>query len=131
MDVDPTAVVQQWWDEAWGENSADAIERLVADRYTRHGATGTVHRTRAEFADDMCRYQRVLHRPVVRIDDQAVNGQKVWSRVTMRGINLETGEPRSVSWLQVHRIDDAGKIAESWVLYTADVAWVDTDSDAI
>jgi ketosteroid isomerase-like protein len=120
--VDPVAIMRRWWDEVWGEGRLDLIPELVAERYVRHSASGTVERDHEAFQSDMCQYQRVLHSATVSLDDVAVSGDRVWSRVTMQGVNLETGDPRTVSWLQVHRIEN-GRIAESWVLYANDVDW--------
>jgi len=120
--MDPVAVMRRWWNEVWGEGRLDLIPELVADRYVRHSANGSVERDHEGFQADMCQYQRVLNSPKVSLDDVAVNGDTVWSRVTMEGVNLETGDPRTVSWLQVHRIENS-RIAESWVLYANEVDW--------
>jgi hypothetical protein len=120
--MDPVAVIRRWWDEVWGEERLDLIPELVGEPYVRHSAAGTVTRDHEGLAKDLCQYWRVLNRPTVSFDDMAVADDKVWSRVTMEGVNLETGELRKVSWLQVHRFAD-GRIVESWMLYANDVDW--------
>lgn len=114
--------MERWWQEVWGEARLDLISELVCDRYVRHGAAGTVERDHEALRDDLEQYQRTLHRPEVTIGDMTVDDDKVWTRVTMRGVNIETGDLRTVSWLQLHRLD-GGRIAESWMLYANDIDW--------
>jgi hypothetical protein len=115
-------VIERWWQQVWGEGRLDLIPELVCDRYVRHSAAGVVERDHDGLRDDLEQYQRVLHRPQVSVDDIAVAGDKVWTRVTMEGVNLATGDLRTVSWLQVHRLE-GGRIAESWMLYANDIDW--------
>ena len=79
--------------------------------------------TRDELRDDLRHYLRVLHKPVISIDDEAVAGDRVWVRMTMRGVDLEAGTPRLMTWLQVFRLDDAGRLAETWLLHATGVDW--------
>ncbi len=58
------------------------------------------------------------------IDDRAVDGDRVWTRATSKGINRETGERSLVTWLIVQRID-GGRIAEHWVATFTGVDWTD------
>ncbi len=116
-------VVRRWWDEVWGEADTGPIDELVADRYVRHSASGTRVLTREELKADMAQYFRVLHKPTTTVDDRAVAADRVWSRLTSRGVDLETGELRTVTWLQVHRFDDTCRICETWLLYADGVDW--------
>jgi hypothetical protein len=120
---DPAAVVRRWLDEVWMAGHLDAVDELVAPRYVRHGPSGTVVRDRAGLKDDLRQYFRVLQKPVISVDDQAVAGDRVWMRVTIEGVDFEAGTTRLMTWLQVFRVDDEGRLAESWVLHAADVDW--------
>ena len=64
----------------------------------------------------------MLSRVETTIDDRAVDGDRVWTRATSKGINRETGERSVVTWLLVQRIDD-GRIAEHWVATFPGVDW--------
>lgn len=118
----PIAVVEQWQARAWCEYDLSAIDDLASDPMVRHGPSGTVERSHSELKQDLRQYQRTLCKPMITVHDRVVQGDKVWSRVTMRGHNMETGEPRAVQWLQIHRVAE-GRIAELWALYTTDVTW--------
>lgn len=120
--ADPLYVVEQWQRRAWGEFDLTAVDDLAADPITRHGPSGTTTRSHDELKHDLKQYQRTLCKPEITVHDRAVDGERVWSRVTMRGHNMETGEPRTVQWLQIHRVVD-GRIVELWALYTSDVKW--------
>jgi hypothetical protein len=121
--VSGAQVVQRWWDEVWGAGDLDVVDEIIAPTYVRHGPTGTVTRDHAGLKDDLAQYFRVLHRPTVTLHDQAEAGDRVWTRLTVEGLNLETGEPRRMSWLQVHRLDHTDRIAETWFLYADGVVW--------
>ena len=65
----------------------------------------------------------MLHHPVISVDDQAVSGDRVWTRLTIEGVDLDVGETRVMTWLQVFRVDADGRLAESWVLHAMGVDW--------
>ena len=121
--VDPAEVVRRWLDDVWVGGDLDAVDELVAERYVRHGASGTVVRSRDGLREDLRHYFRVLHKPVISVDDQAVSGDRVWTRLTIEGVDLAVGETRLMTWLQVFRIDDDGRLAESWVLHAVGIDW--------
>jgi ketosteroid isomerase-like protein len=118
----PADIVDEWHHRAWGDCDLSAVDDLVAETYVRHGTTGSAKRTHAELKHDLCQYQKALGKPVITVHDRAVDGDKVWSRMTMRGANLQTGEPRTIHWIQIHRVAD-GKIVEVWTLHATDVEW--------
>lgn len=115
-------IVEQWQERAWGECDLSVVDELIAEPFLRHGPTGTAKRTRSELKHDLKQYQRALGKPVITVHDRVVAGDKVWSRTTLRGANLETGEPRVMDWLQIHRVV-GGQIVEVWSLYATDVNW--------
>ncbi len=118
----PIEVVEQWQDRAWGECDLSAVDELVADPLLRHGPTGTAQRSHAELKHDLRQYQRALGKPEIIVHDRVLDGDRVWSRLTMRGANMDTGDLRTLQWLQIHRVVE-GKIVEIWVLYASDVSW--------
>ena len=120
--VDPIRVVEQWQERAWGNCDLDAVDELTTDPLVRHGPSGTEHRTHAQLKHDLRQYQRALGKPEITVHDRTVDGDRVWSRVTMRGANLDTGEPRTLQWLQIHRVVD-GRLSEIWSLYASDIVW--------
>ena len=120
--MDPTEVVQRWWGEVWG-GDLSVIDEIVAEPYVRHTMDGTKTQTREELKADMVQYFRVLNKPRVRIGDQAVSGSTVWSRVDTEGVNIETEATTRITWIQIHRLDDTGRIAESWTMYSRDAHW--------
>lgn len=127
VESDPADVVRRWQERAWGECDLGAVDDLIAESYVRHGPSGTSVRSHAELKSDLCQYQRALGKPTITVHDRVVDGDKVWSRITMHGTHVETGVPRVVDWLQIHRIAE-GRIVEAWSLYATDVDWVDGPS---
>lgn len=121
--VDPAAVVRRWLDEVWMAGDLDVVDELVAPRYVRHGPSGTVARDRDALREDLRQYFRVFHKPVITVDDQTVAGDRVWTRMTIEGVDLEAGTTRVMTWLQVFRIDAEGRLAESWLLHAVGVDW--------
>jgi ketosteroid isomerase-like protein len=120
--MSPLEVVEAWQRRAWGECDLTAVDDLIAEPFLRHGITGSATRSHAELKDDLRQYQKALGKPVIEVRDRVVDGDKVWSRTTMRGANLHSGEPHTVDWLQIHRVE-SGKIAEVWTLHATDVFW--------
>ena len=121
MQTDPAGVVRAYWERVWNEGDLDAIDDVLADPYTRHSANGNIVRARKHVRQDMARYQRALYKANATIDDQAVSGATVWTRLTLRGVNVETEETLVYSWLHVARVVD-GLITEAWNL-NAPIDW--------
>lgn len=119
---DPIRVVEQWQARGWGECDLSVVDELAGDPMVRHGPSGTRQRTHDELKQDLRSYRRALGKPEIIVHDRVVDGDRVWSRVTMRGANIETGQPHAVEWLQIHRVVD-GRIVEFWGLYATDVKW--------
>lgn len=120
----PVEIVEEWQRRAWGECDLSVVDELIAEPFVRHGVTGSARRTRAEVQHDLRQYQKALGKPIITVHDRVVDGDKVWSRTNMRGANLQTGEPRTIDFLQIHRVVD-GRIVEVWTLHAADVEWHD------
>lgn len=120
--LDPLQVVERWERSAWGDCDLGVVDELIAEPFVRHGPTGTAKRTRDELRSDLRQYQRALGAPVVTVRDRAVAGDRVWSRVTLSGVSFDTGEPRTIERLSIHRVVD-GHIVEVWTLYATDVEW--------
>ncbi len=99
------------------------IDEIIAEPYLRHGINGTKSQTHAELKSDMRQYLRVHQRPKVVIADQAVTVDRVWSRVKTVGLNVETGDLSTIWWLQVHRVDQTGCLAEVWTMYSFEAGW--------
>ena len=122
LDGDPIHIVEQWQERAWGNCDLTAVDDLVTDPLLRHGPSGSAHRTHAELKHDLVQYQRALGTPEIIVHDRVLDEDRVWSRLTMRGANIDTGAPRTLQWLQIHRVVN-GKIVEIWALYGSDVNW--------
>lgn len=118
----PAEIVEEWQHRAWGDCDLSAVDELIAEPFVRHGVTGSSTRTHAELKHDLRQYRQALGKPMITVHDRVVDGEKVWSRTTMRGANLQSGEPRTIDWLQIHRVVD-GKIVEVWTLHATDVHW--------
>ena len=118
----PDEVVAEWQRRAWGDGDLNAADDLVAEPFIRHGISGTVSRTRKELKHDLGEYRKALGKPVIRVHERTVDGDKVWSRTSMRGHHSITGEPRHIDFLQIHRVAD-GRIVEVWSLHATDVDW--------
>jgi hypothetical protein len=122
-DAELGELVRTYWGGLWGERRLELIDELMADPYTRHSAAGTRRMGRAELKGEFVQYWRVLYDAVTTIDDQVIAGDRIWTRATMKGVNLEAGgTPNVVTWLIVHRVH-GGRFAESWSATLPGVDW--------
>ena len=121
-DDEARALVRRWWDGIWREGDLSIVDELCTEPYIRHTGMGTERLTHAEYKKKLTQSQRVLRGAKTTIDDEVVDGDKVWSRATSRGVNLE-GDGKSVmTWMVIHRIAD-GKLAEVWAATLPGVEW--------
>jgi hypothetical protein len=113
---------ERWWREIWRNGDVDALDELMTDPFVRHTAAGSAVTTRDEYKRMLAGFQRTLHRPETTIDARDLVADRIWTRATSRGINLETGEPSVVTWLLVQRVDH-DRIAEHWALTVSGLTW--------
>lgn len=121
-DADIEVLVRRWWQDVWGKGDLDAVDQLMAERYVRHDPNGTRAFTPAAYKAEMVQYLRAIHGATTTIDDVATSGDRVWARLTSRGVNLEAEQAVTVTWLAVYRFE-AGRLAESWVLHRPGLEW--------
>jgi ketosteroid isomerase-like protein len=119
---DSAALAARYWQDLWGQQDLALVDELMADPYTRHSAIGTTVLRRTDLKKDLTQAWRLLHGAVTTVDDQAVSGDRVWTRATTRGVNVETGEASVLTWLIVHRVE-GGRLAESWSATLPGVDW--------
>jgi len=116
----------RWWSDVWRDGNVDAVLELFTDPFRRHSSTGTETLTPAAYRTRLGEVQRVLARAVTTIDDRVVAGDRVWTRATTRGLNLETGEQSVLTWLLVQRFE-GDRIAEQWSATLPGVEWTSGD----
>ena len=119
---DGRALVERYWDGLWRRRDLSVVDELIGEPYVRHSSAGTRSLTRAEFKGELKRTWQLLHNPATTIEDQVADGDRVWTRATTQGINLETGETSVVTWLVVHRLA-GGRVVEAWIASLPGVDW--------
>lgn len=123
-DDEARALVRRWWDGIWREGDLTIVDELCTEPYIRHTGMGTERLTRAEYKKKLIQSQRVLRGAETTIDDEVVVGDKVWTRATSRGVNLEGADKAVMTWMVIHRIED-GRLAEVWAATLPGVEWKD------
>jgi hypothetical protein len=114
-------LVRRYWDELWGEGDLSVVDELFAESYVRHNRGGNTRIDRQQLKADMVQYWKALQNPRPTVHDLAVSGDRVWTRVTVRGTGPEETDV-AVSFLQQFRIAD-GRLAEAWTLTAPEVDW--------
>ena len=122
MAEDAATIVGRYWSGLWVRRDLSVIDELIAEPYVRHSSTGTRSLSRADFKREIKQAWHLLHDPATTIDDQVSADDRVWTRATTQGVNLDTGETSVLTWLVVHRIAD-GRLAESWSATLPGVDW--------
>jgi hypothetical protein len=123
--MDPAEVhelARRYWERVWGARELSELDELLTDPYTRHSTLGNKLLSREEVKQEVQQSWALLHGARTTIDDQAIAGDKVWTRATTRGVNLQTGERSVLTWMIVHRVED-GRFAESWSATLPGVDW--------
>lgn len=112
----------RYWNEVWGNGDLDLVGELFGQPYVRHNRNGSKSLTHDDVRRDLVQYWRTLRSPRVQIDDQVVSGDRVWTRLTVRGVNADSGDETPVSFIQIARVA-GGLIAETWSLNAPEVDW--------
>ena len=122
LDAEARALVRRWWDGIWREGDLDIVHELCTDPFTRHTGMGSERLTHEQYKQKLVQTQRILRGAVTTIDDEVVDGDKVWSRATSRGVNLEHLDSTVMTWMVIHRIE-GDRIAEVWAATLPGVEW--------
>jgi steroid delta-isomerase-like uncharacterized protein len=110
------AVVRRFYEE-WNKQNLSIVEELVAPHWVCHGAP--------PFSPDPKQMLTALWTAFpdarIAVEDLMAEGDKVVSRLTMRGTHRgdlmgipPTGQQASLTGIEIDRIED-GKIVETWV----------------
>lgn len=116
------SLVRRYWDDVWGQRDLDLLDELFTDPYTRHSAAGSSVLRREQVKQEVAQSWALVHGGRTTVDDQAISGDRVWTRATTRGVNLQSGDRSVLTWLIVHRVQD-GRFAESWSAALPGVEW--------
>jgi hypothetical protein len=116
-----TTLIDRWW-QVWRDGDTNAVDDLCTDPYVRHTSMGSERISRAEYKRRLAMSMEVMRGAVTTIDDQVVDGDRVWTRATSRGVNLKTDDRSVITWMVVHRIE-GDRIAESWAATLPGVEW--------
>jgi predicted SnoaL-like aldol condensation-catalyzing enzyme len=120
--TEPEALVRRYWDEVWAQGRLEVIDELFAEPYIRHNRNGNQAVSLEQLKKGMVQYWRTLRDPKPTIEDLAVAGDRVWTRLSISGFDSESERQFVVSWLQVFRVED-GRLAEAWTMTLPDVDW--------
>ncbi len=116
------ALSARYWRELWNGHDVSVIDEVFAEPYVRHSSGGTRSLRRDDLKREFREAWRLLHDSVTTVDDRAIAGDRVWTRATTTGVNLDTGEPSLLTWLVVHRVED-GRFVEAWTATLPGVDW--------
>jgi hypothetical protein len=122
VEQDPREIVARYWEGLWHRHDLSIVDELIGEPYVRHSSAGTKSLSHAQLKRELTEAWQLLHDPATTIDDQVAAGDRVWTRATTQGINLDTGETSVVTWLVVHRLAD-GRLVESWAATLPGVDW--------
>lgn len=121
------ALLERYWQQIWQDRELSAVERFMTDPYVRHSQAGTRVLTHAQVKDELTRAWELLHGAMTTVDDVAVAADRIWGRVTTRGVNLQTGERSVLTWIGSYRLQ-GGRFAESWSASLPGVDWRESTS---
>ena len=123
MDIEnPQVIVGRYWDGLWRRRDLAVVDEVIGEPYVRHSSAGTRSVSRMEFKRELKEAWHLFHDATTTIEDQVADADKVWTRATTQGINLDTGETSVMSWLVIHRVE-AGLLVESWSATLPGVDW--------
>jgi steroid delta-isomerase-like uncharacterized protein len=114
------AIVRRYIDEAWNRGNVAVIDELMAPNYLRHINGCPTPLTRESHKQRIIRIHRALPDVHLTIEDMIAAGDRVVSRLTLRGTQRETfmgipptGRHVTVSGIDIARLVD-GKFVEHW-----------------
>ena len=115
------AIFRRYVEEVSNQGNLEVADEIF-DRYLAHQPDGSVLERGPE---DVKRFQtefrEAFHNMSLSIDDQIAEGDKVMTRVTLRGTHLgefrglaPTGKEIEIKGVSIFRFSEDGKVVESW-----------------
>ena len=118
----PDQVVRQVAEEIWSRRAADAFERWHTPDVQNHTAPPGMDSSLASFRQAQTRFLDAFSDTRVDVFEQVVEGDRVASRIRMRGTHsgafigvAPTGKTVDVSGMRMDRVEN-GRIAEHWAV---------------
>ena len=117
---DNKAIVRRYIDEAWNKGNVSVIDDLMSEDYARHVSGCPVPLNRESHKKRILQIHRALPDVTMTIADMVAAGDRVASRVTLRGTQRDTfmgipatGRQVTVTGMDIARVVD-GKVVEHW-----------------
>lgn len=114
------AVVRRYIEEAWNKGNVSVIDDLMTEDYTRHVSGCPVPLNREAHKKRILQVHRAMPDLTMAIEDMIAAGDRVASRVTLRGTQRDTfmgipatGRQVTVTGMDIARVVN-GKIVEHW-----------------
>jgi steroid delta-isomerase-like uncharacterized protein len=117
------AVVRRYIEEAWNKKNLDVVDEIFAPDLLDHEVDGSEVKSGPDDIKSYLAgyYHRALPDVRMTVEDQVADGDKVVTRITVRGTHQgellgvpATGKRIEVTGISVDRIE-GGKIVEGWV----------------
>lgn len=118
----PDQVVRHVAEDIWSRREADAFERWHTRDFKNHTAPPGMDSSLASFKEAQTRFLDAFTDARLDIFEQVVEGDRVASRIRMRGTHsgafmgmAATGKTVEVSGMRMDRVEN-GQIAEHWAV---------------
>ena len=112
-------VIARYWKGKWNERRPEILDELQTPDVQYHSSSMQLNGVE-EYKQAYGMFLSAFHDTEITIEDMIAEGDKVMTRVTMRGVHKgefdgipPTGNPISISGFTLYRLVD-GKIAEEW-----------------
>jgi serine phosphatase RsbU (regulator of sigma subunit) len=115
------AIFRRYIEEVPNQGNLEAVDEIF-DRYLAHQPDGsTLERGPEDVKRFQTEFRQAFHNMSLSIDDQIAEGDKVMTRVTLRGTHLgefrgmaPTGKEIEIKGVSIFRFSSEGKVVESW-----------------
>src|SRR5215210_7219253 len=115
------AIFRRYIEEVPNQGNLEAVDEIF-DRYLAHQPDGsTLERGPEDVKRFQSEFRSAFHNMSLSIDDQIAEGDKVMTRVTLRGTHLgefrglaPTGKEIEIKGVSIFRFSSEGKVVESW-----------------
>ncbi|MGE0213574.1 MAG: nuclear transport factor 2 family protein [Parvibaculaceae bacterium] len=103
------------WERVWHENRYDLVPGCLGANYIRHDENGDRTVTREAYEAELATIHK--NRPGIRVAvyDHSFTADRAWFRFSFQWPDPKTGEKQSRAGMQSYRIDEDGKLAETWI----------------
>jgi predicted ester cyclase len=119
---DNKTAARRFFEEGWNKPDLAQVKAFLAEEFVSHNSLGLAIQSSDDYYRGVVGYREAFPDLVTTVEEVIAEGDRVVVRGTDRGTHrgafmgkTPSGRFVTTTWIEIFRMDDAGKAVEGWV----------------